>query len=199
MGILSQLGRKQEFRHQVSASRPRLYRTAYSWCHNPDLADDLVQQTICVALQKYAQLRDLDALNAWLFTIMARCLADYWRSADEVPTEMEFSPVDDFSPEDAAREDEIVVRVRRAVSRLPMEQRQVLTLVDLEGFAYAEVAGILEIPVGTVMSRLSRGRNTLHKRLLTVKREEDGLSGFGTTKIGTAKTGTATIRAIQKH
>lgn len=88
----------------------------------------------------------------------------------------EFIPVDDFSPEDAAREDEIVVRVRRAVSRLPVEQRQVLTLVDLEGFTYAEVAGILEIPVGTVMSRLSRGRSTLHKRLLAVKREEDGFS-----------------------
>ena len=57
-------------------------------------------------------------------------------------------------------------RVRRAVGTLPLAQRQVVTLVDLEGFSYASVAEILDIPVGTVMSRLSRGRRALRDRLL---------------------------------
>lgn len=175
MKLFDQRTRKREFRNAVGASRSRLYRTAYSWCHDPNLSDDLVQQTLCIALQKHTQLRDLKALNGWLFKIMARCLADYWRLTRDMAPEAEFEPVDEYSPEVAVQESEVVNRVRRAVGTLPVAQRQVLTLIDLEGFTYAEVAGILEIPVGTVMSRLSRGRTRLHKLLLAVKKEEDGL------------------------
>ena len=72
------------------------------------------------------------------------------------------------TPETEAEEDQLALRVRLAVQRLPLPQRQVVTLVDLEGFAYATVAQILDIPVGTVMSRLCRGRRALREGLLDV-------------------------------
>ena len=78
----------------------------------------------------------------------------------------EIERIDEFTPEDGHAQSQLVSRVRNAVARLPLGQRQVLTLVDLEEVSYAEVSVILEIPVGTVMSRLCRARKTL-KMLLS--------------------------------
>ena len=174
--LINRLRRKRDFYDQVSSSRARLYRTAYAWCHDPDLADDLVQQTLCNALQNYTQLRDPQALNGWLFRIMARCLADHRRLSREVETDAELSGTETYTPEDATGDMEIIQRVRTAVKKLPLEQRQVVSLVDLEGFSYAEVASILDTPVGTVMSRLSRGRRALHKRLIAANADEEDLA-----------------------
>jgi len=76
--------------------------------------------------------------------------------------------IEKWTPEHATHEDQIAQRVRRAVAALPLAHCQVVTLVDLEGFSYAAVAQILDIPVGTVMSRLSRGRQALREHLLDV-------------------------------
>lgn len=169
MEFINNIRRKREFRGKICASRPRLYRTAFAWCHDPDLADDLVQQTICNALENYSQLRELEALNGWIFRILARCLADHGRAVREICSDTELLGVDEYSPDIAAADQQIVSRVRLAIKRLPLEQRQVVSLVDLEGLSYAEVASALDIPVGTVMSRLSRGRRVLHRRLIAVK------------------------------
>lgn len=171
MKMLNKARLKREFRTQVCESRTRLYRTAYSWCHNPDLADDLVQQTICKALEKYSQLRDIKALNGWLFTILYRCFINQKRFNREVPLVEDDYQTQDQTPDMAAGSARTVERVRAAISTLSLAQRQAITLVDLEGFSYAEVASILDIPVGTVMSRLSRGRRVLHKRLIGLKPE----------------------------
>ncbi len=80
--------------------------------------------------------------------------------------------VDRWTPEHATHEDQVAQRVRKAVATLPLAHRQVVTLVDLERFSYAAVAQILDIPVGTVMSRLSRGRRALRERLLDVAARE---------------------------
>jgi RNA polymerase sigma-70 factor (ECF subfamily) len=72
------------------------------------------------------------------------------------------------TPEQNTEKQQLVDKVRRAVRKLPMAQCQVVTLVDLEGFTYASVAEILEIPVGTVMSRLCRGRRALKEHLIDV-------------------------------
>ena len=176
MKILEKVRRKKEFRARDCESRNRLYRTAYSWCHNPDLADDLAQQTICKALEKYAQLRDMKALDGWLFRILYRCFVDQKRFNRETPLEESHMSVDYFTPDEAVREANIVLRVRGALSQLSVEQRQVITLVDLEGFTYAEVAKIIEVPVGTVMSRLCRGRRALHQKLIPVKSEQDEIA-----------------------
>ncbi len=156
------------FRPGIEAQRPLLYRIAYAWCHDAALADDLVQETLSKALVRRAQLRDEAALKAWMVSIMNHCWLDYLRSRRD------FDDIDDLhdelesgadSPEACCNREQVIACVRAAVERLPLGQRQVLTLVDLEDFGYTEVAGILDIPVGTVMSRLSRARASL-KNLL---------------------------------
>jgi len=152
------------FRPGIEAQRPALYRIAYAWCHDPALADDLVQEALSKAWTRRAQLRDEAALKGWMVSIMNHCWLDHLRSrrdfddVDDLQDELE-SGVE--SPDACCNRQEVIACVRAAVQRLPLGQRQVLTLVDLEEFGYAEVAGILDIPVGTVMSRLSRARTSL--------------------------------------
>jgi RNA polymerase sigma-70 factor (ECF subfamily) len=168
MGILSGINQKRLFRTILTNSRDRLYRMAYSWTHDPALADDLVQQTCYQALRKQRHLRDIDAADAWLFRILANCLTDHHRARREVLGGDDLVMVEKWTPEHATQEDQIARRVRRAVGALPLAHRQVVTLVDLEGFSYSSVAQILDIPVGTVMSRLSRGRRALREQLIEV-------------------------------
>ena len=156
------------FRPGIEALRPALYRLAYAWCHDAALADDLVQETLSRAWTRRAQLRDEASLKAWMVTIMNRCWIDHLRSRcdfDDVEAWEDTLESGTESPEACCNREQIIACVRAAVARLPLGQRQVLTLVDLEEFGYAEVAGILDIPVGTVMSRLSRARASL-KNLL---------------------------------
>jgi RNA polymerase sigma-70 factor (ECF subfamily) len=168
MGILTGISQKRLFRTILANSRERLYRMAFSWTHDPVLADDLVQQTCYQALRKQRHLRDIDAADAWLFRILANCLADHHRARREVLSGDDLLIVEKWTPEHATQEDQVAQRVRKAVAALPLAHRQVVTLVDLEGFSYASVAQILDIPVGTVMSRLSRGRRALRELLLDV-------------------------------
>jgi RNA polymerase sigma-70 factor (ECF subfamily) len=168
MGILTGISQKRLFRTILANNRNRLYRMAYSWTHDPVLADDLVQQACYQALRKQRHLRDIEAADAWLFRILANCLADHHRVRREVLNGDEIVEVDKRTPEQATQEDQVARKVRDAIATLPLPQRQVVTLIDLEGFAYAAVAEILDIPVGTVMSRLSRGRRALRDRLLDI-------------------------------
>lgn len=172
MGILDGLNQKRLFKTILANSRERLYRMAYSWTHDPALADDLVQQACFQALRKQRHLRDISAADAWLFRILANCLADHHRMRREVFTGEPPELIDGDTPERAAQEDQVARRVRGAVSSLCLAHRQVVTLIDLEGFSYAAVAEILEIPVGTVMSRLSRGRRALREALMDSKAGE---------------------------
>lgn len=148
--------------------RPKLYRVAFSWSHNSALSDDLVQETLIKALRNKNQLRDSAKMNGWLFSILANCWRDHFRQnrmMEDIDELEEHCCVDDANPESDHAQSQIAARVLEAVARLPMGQRQVLTLVDLEEFSYIEVAGILSIPVGTVMSRLCRARQTLKLHL----------------------------------
>jgi RNA polymerase sigma-70 factor (ECF subfamily) len=171
MGVLSGINQKRVFRKILSNSRGRLYRMAYAWTHDPALADDLVQQTYYKALRSQKQLRDIDAADAWLFRILKNCLADHHRARKELLSDDELISIEKRTPEHEAQDEQVAQRVRQAVRSLPLPQCQVVTLVDLEGFAYVAVSQILDIPVGTVMSRLSRGRRALRDRLLDVNKE----------------------------
>ncbi len=149
-------------------SRDRLYRMAYAWTHDPHLADDMVQQAMFKALSNQKQLKDLGAAEAWLFRILSNCLKDYYRAKRDVVSSENVVIADEVTPEQNTEKQQLVDKVRRAVRKLPLAQCQVVTLVDLEGFTYASVAEILEIPVGTVMSRLCRGRRALKEHLIDV-------------------------------
>lgn len=155
-------------RNRLAAMRPRLYRLAYAWCHDGHLADDLAQEALARAIDRAGQLKDEAAFEAWLFAILNNCWRDHlrrgkgWVAVDEVD-EAVFAH--DATPERHYASRQASHRVRTAIARLPMGQRQVLTLVDIEECSYAEVAAILAIPVGTVMSRLARARQALKAML----------------------------------
>lgn len=175
--MLKNLFRSKRFERQlepqlaqkISELRPRLYRLASSWCGDAMLADDLVQETLQKAIQKQHQLKEFSRLEAWLYRILHNCWMQYLRA--EKPA-MDIDDVDllhDDTPDQQLSEQQIVERVRRAIMMLPLTQKQVITLVDLEGSSYAEVSEILEIPLGTVMSRLNRARALLKLRLSGVR------------------------------
>jgi len=154
---------QRELREKVVASRARLYRMAFAWCRDPVLADDLAQEALAHGLARIEQLREAERLMSWLFAILNRCWIDHLRGRrddldDEMLAELP-SPLP--GPDSHAEMQETVSRVRAAVAALPVGQCQVVTLVDLEGCTYAEVADALAIPIGTVMSRLCRARTAL--------------------------------------
>ncbi|MFO7604067.1 MAG: RNA polymerase sigma factor [Gammaproteobacteria bacterium] len=163
----------QDFKQHLVDSRPRLYRVAYSWCHQSDLADDLVQETLAKAMKHATQLRDTSALHSWLFGIMVNCWRDHLRKQknlediDEVSLSHQDTPDRDYERKD------IIALVQTTIAALPDGQRQVLSLVELGGFSYAEVADILTIPMGTVMSRLARARKHMADILLAQPRARD--------------------------
>lgn len=150
--------------------RERLFRLATSWCHDAMLADDLVQDTLGKALQKSNQLTDVEKVDAWLFRILHNTWMEYLRRYKPTLDLDDIDEPDKETPENTLSDEQLAMRVRSAVSDLPMSQRQVITLVDLEGFRYSEVAEILDVPIGTVMSRLHRARTTLKKRLIGLRK-----------------------------
>jgi RNA polymerase sigma-70 factor, ECF subfamily len=151
---------------RIAAYRPQLYRTAYAWCHDPARADDLVQDTLLKAISRLRTLQDEEALRPWLYRIMTNCHRDWLRRQRDTVDPDDAELVCEDCPQMNAERAATVFSVREAIRALNDDQRKVVTLVDLEGFSYGEVAGILEVPIGTVMSRLSRARQQLKRRLL---------------------------------
>ena len=172
MNIFGLFDGQKNFIKRLEQNQGRLHRLALSWCHNRALAEDLAQEALSKAIAKASQLRDLESLESWLFGILANCLNDHYRRHKEALDIDEIDEkhlVSEGTPEDQYQQSEMVVRVRRAIAKLPVGQRQVVTLVDLEELSYTDVAGILEIPVGTVMSRLCRARQALKEILLAAQ------------------------------
>ncbi len=164
-GILTVITNKRYIRAELEKRRELLYRLAYSWCHNRALADDLVQDAMVKALKNARQLKDTAAIKGWLSKILANCWYDHLRRTHET-VDLDNLPYGEaLSVGDGIEKQDIVSRVRAMIAELPVGQRQVITLVDLAGFSYIEIAEILDIPVGTVMSRISRARNALRTKL----------------------------------
>jgi len=188
--VFNFFGRSRDTRKKLEQHRLRLYRIAYSWTHNGALADDLVQETLTKALMKSGQLRDAAAGDAWLYSILANCFRDHYRRQRDTQSMDDVELVQESTPESESSQLQVVRQVRAAMAQLPAGQRQVVTLVDLEGFSYVEVANILNVPIGTVMSRLCRARATL-KNILCRK-----IPGAAETQ-GARATQGANIRRIK--
>jgi RNA polymerase sigma-70 factor, ECF subfamily len=143
---------------------PRLRRYARALVGDRAAADDLVQDTLERALGKLHLYRPGSDLRAWLFTVMHNVHVNQIRAVRAT------DPIDEDMPELAqrpAQQDGLLVRdLERSIARLPTEQREVLLLIALEGLSYEETARTLGIPIGTVMSRLSRAREKLRAMLL---------------------------------
>jgi RNA polymerase sigma-70 factor (ECF subfamily) len=165
MAILDFWRGASALRGRLVCSRADLYRVALAWCGDRSLADDLTQETLTRALRKCHQLRDPERLECWLYRILANCWKQHLRDRR---TEVELSEDEvslEAGPERRAERSQIIDQVRSALNRLPVEQREVIALVDLRGMSYSEVAEVLDIPIGTVMSRLCRGRRRLQAAL----------------------------------
>lgn len=144
----------------ILAEIPRLRRYARAMLGDRAAADDLVQDTLERAWSRLSQWRPGSDMRAWLFGIMHNLRIDQLRRPRLSTHSID---VDDFDvPTRPTQTDELELRdLESALSRLPDEQRETLLLVALEEMSYAEIAATLGIPVGTVMSRLSRGRERL--------------------------------------
>lgn len=134
---------------------------ALAWCHDPMLADDLVQEAMMLALQKVHQLKDDAAFDGWIYTILHNAWYGYLRKTRPSEDIDKIVIADEASPEHEVLLQQIDFLVRSAMAKLPNAQRQVVSLVDLDGLSYSEVAAILQVPIGTVMSRLNRARSSL--------------------------------------
>ena len=179
MKLTSLLRGSRGFESRIEGHRAALFRVACAWSHDRALADDLAQETMARALAHATQLRDQERLRSWLFGILANCWRDHLRAlrpSVDIDAVEEDCYCTDPTPEEAYDRREIVVRVRAAVAGLPVGQRQAVTLVDLEEFSYSEVAAILGIPIGTVMSRLCRARLALRDRLQRADAPQAGAS-----------------------
>ncbi len=152
---------KRSFVRSLEAHRPALYKIAWSWCHDVTLAEDLVQDTYAKALKNRSQLNDLTKLKPWLTRILVNLHADYYRSKREYIEFESHHLVADNDPISLASHEETIQLVRYAISQLNDKQRKIISLIDIAEFSYAEVAGILDIPMGTVMSRINRARQAL--------------------------------------
>ena len=160
---------KKKLERRLSEFRPRLYRLAIAWCGDAMLADDLVQDTLNQALLKHAQLKKFEVINAWLIKILHNSWMQYLRSKKPSMDIDNIELLSNHCPEKQLSELHIVDRVRKAVEMLPLNQRQVITLIDLEENSYQQVSEILDIPIGTVMSRLNRARSQLKNRLIGIQ------------------------------
>ena len=147
---------------------PNLRRFALSLCRQPDLADDLVQITVERAITHVATFNGSSRLEPWLFRILRNAWIDQTRRQKTAGTQVDVFDMPEALPVDpaAATEARLMLQsVRQAMLTLPGEQREVLHLVCIEEMTYAETAQALDIPQGTVMSRLSRARIALSDKL----------------------------------
>lgn len=149
----------------IVACIPSLRRYARGLMPEPERADDLVQDTLERAWEKQATWQRRGAFRAWMFSIMHNLYVDRARALHHTQEESAGDDLPDV-PGPAPQVDGLELRdLERALRRLPTEQREVLLLVGVEELSYKDCASVLGIPVGTVMSRLSRAREQLRAEL----------------------------------
>ena len=169
-----------------------LYAGAMRMTRNPADAEDLVQETYLRAFRGFEGFEEGTNLKAWLYRILTNTFINRYRQQKRRPEESDIDDVEDFylyrrlggfeeariskSAEDTMLELFTDDEVKEALESLPETFRMAVLLADVEGFAYKEIAEILDIPIGTVMSRLHRGRKGLQKRLWEFATKEGLLS-----------------------
>ncbi len=169
------------FAEQAMPLMDSLYSGALRMTRNPADADDLVQETYLRAYRGFGGFQEGTNLKAWMYRILTNTYINSYRAKQRRPDETDLGEVEDLylyrrlGGLEAARsgrsaEDELMdtfseAEVKQAIEDLPENFRMAVLLADVEGFSYKEIAEILDIPIGTVMSRLHRGRKALQKAL----------------------------------
>jgi RNA polymerase sigma-70 factor (ECF subfamily) len=177
----AQVADRSTFAERAMEYAPQLYSTALRMTRNAADAEDLVQETMMRGYRSFDTFTEGTNLRAWLYRILTNAFINRYRSKQRRPVETDLADVEDLylykrvtTLENAAAslsaEDQFLDlftddEVKSAVEDLPDTFKLPVLLADVEGFAYKEIAEMLEIPVGTVMSRLHRGRKAMQKQL----------------------------------
>ena len=172
---------KATFTEQATPFMGPLYTAALRMTRNPSDAEDLVQETFLKAYRAFDSFKEGTNLKAWLYRILTNTFINQYRAKKRRPDQVELDDTEDFylfrrmgglEAADANRTAETEVldalpdaEVKEALEALPEQFRMAVILADVEGFSYKEIAEILDVPIGTVMSRIHRGRKQLQKRL----------------------------------
>jgi RNA polymerase sigma-70 factor (ECF subfamily) len=170
-----------DFERDALPLAPQLYGAAVRMTRNPANAEDLVQETFLKAYRAYGTFEEGTNLKAWLYRILTNTFINNYRRDTRRPQETDLGELEDLylfrrlaretsatsstSAEDQLLEGLVEEDIKEAIESLPENFRMVVLLADLEGFSYKEIADILDIPIGTVMSRLHRGRKALQVAL----------------------------------
>ena len=181
------MGARESFASDATEYAPQLFATAVRMTRNRADAEDLVQETYLKAWRAYDSYEEGTNLRAWLFRIMTNTYINKYNAKMRRPTETELDDVEelylyrrlgtiDQSRMSASAEDQMMElftddEVKNAIEELPETFRMPLLLSDVDGFSYKEIAEMLDIPIGTVMSRLHRGRKAMQKRLYEFAKE----------------------------
>ncbi len=175
------MAERSKFAEQAMPYMSSLYAAALRMTRNPAEAEDLVQETYLKAYRAFGSFQEGTNLKAWLYRILTNTFINTYRAKKRRPDESDLDEVEDLylyrrlggleaAAAGRSAEDELLdhvtdIEVKEALESLPDQFRVAVLLADVEGFSYKEIAEILDIPIGTVMSRLHRGRKGLQKRL----------------------------------
>jgi RNA polymerase sigma-70 factor, ECF subfamily len=169
-----------------------LYGAALRMTRNPQDAEDLVQETMLRAYRAFDRFEAGTNLKAWLFRILTNAYINTYRKRQREPQKVSADEVEEFdlyqelkshdtqfeaTPESIVLDSLVDSDIIDAIEDLPEQFRLAVVLSDIEGFSYAEMAEIMDVPMGTVMSRLHRGRKALQKRLWELARDRGIVKG----------------------
>lgn len=181
------MGVKEDFVEDAMEFAPQLFSTAMRMTRNRADAEDLVQETFMKAWRSYESYQEGTNLRAWLFRIMTNSFINRYNAAKRRPVVTELDDVEELylyrrigavdqsrinpSAEDQMMEMFTDSEVKTALEELPEAFRLPVLLSDVDGFSYKEISEMLDVPIGTVMSRLHRGRKAMHKLLYQFAKE----------------------------
>jgi RNA polymerase sigma-70 factor (ECF subfamily) len=183
---------KERFRAEALPLLDSLYAGALRMTRNPTDAEDLVQETMLRAYRAFHSFEPGTNLKAWLYRIMTNAYINVYRRRQREPSKVSQDDVGEFDlyqelkdhdPSYSATPETLVLDalvdsdITDAIDDLPEQFRLAVVLSDIEGFSYAEMAEIMDVPMGTVMSRLHRGRKALQKRLWELAKDRGIVRG----------------------
>jgi RNA polymerase sigma-70 factor (ECF subfamily) len=181
----------ERFERDVLPLLPSLYGAALRMTRNPSEAEDLLQDTALRAYRGFATFQEGTNLKAWLYRILTNSFINTYRKRQREPQTVDgpddvdewflFDRLGGRSAERSAEEDVLEripdADVKAALESIPENFRIAVLLADVEGFSYREIAEIMDVPIGTVMSRLHRGRKALERALYAVAKERGLVDG----------------------